>query len=629
MAAYVTDICGDDIHVLDGVVSCGCISWSQQEFGKFICIANEQGHILDDGMVDQIYIRGSDLAQGYWNKLELTQQMFHVKLDDGHEYMATGDLGKIMDDRLYVMGRIKELIIVNGKNIYPTDLERTLEAEYRTIVRPGSTVAYQLDDVRVGVVLEVRPEAESSMDVTGPMLSSLLLQAHGVSIGSVVILKKGTVPKTTSGKLKRVETKRLSMERKWKKCVILEWSGPTDMYSPGATIDKGGNDCNQVTDRFLDRTSSVMASVVGAHMEMDKSWEENGLSSLKSAELTSKVSEELHVTLPVDFARKAATPAALKKYIEAFPTQEFPVLLDDVGGEPDYWNSKASLSIIWLTIFQAVGVLLLIFMFCISLVPSFYIGKQVAAMSSTFEIGSSGRYAKWIWIPAVIPTFALSLSVTLILTKWIVIGRYKPCVIDVPSAGYLRWWFVDRAAHMWELWVGQFLLETILISVVYKMLGAKISWKAKGVDDFVREFDLLTIGRYSSVGHQIRCRKFRWEPTKAPQIVFRPISVGTHCVIEGMLSPGAVVKCGSKIDRLACVREGGQVPEGSIARGSPAYNAGTAEKMHESSAEWVCLMFAKAVWLILEVYLFYGCMLAAQTLLNQQLPNDWRYSPVL
>ena len=114
MAAYVTDIAGEEIQVLNGVVSCGRVTYSQQEFGKSICIANEEGQILGEGMVDQIHIRGPDLAQGYWNKPELTEKVFRVNLSDGQEYMATGDLGKIVDGRLYVMGRIKELIIING-----------------------------------------------------------------------------------------------------------------------------------------------------------------------------------------------------------------------------------------------------------------------------------------------------------------------------------------------------------------------------------------------------------------------------------------------------------------------------------------------------------------------------------
>ena len=72
----------------------------------------------------EIYVRSPSLASGYWNKPELNRECFHLKLEDGQEYFKTGDLGCILSGRyLFVAGRSKELIIVNGKNIYPTDVE--------------------------------------------------------------------------------------------------------------------------------------------------------------------------------------------------------------------------------------------------------------------------------------------------------------------------------------------------------------------------------------------------------------------------------------------------------------------------------------------------------------------------
>eukprot|EP00542_Grammatophora_oceanica_P000987 CAMPEP_0194058236 /NCGR_PEP_ID=MMETSP0009_2-20130614/65643_1 /TAXON_ID=210454 /ORGANISM="Grammatophora oceanica, Strain CCMP 410" /LENGTH=93 /DNA_ID=CAMNT_0038708297 /DNA_START=25 /DNA_END=303 /DNA_ORIENTATION=- len=93
------------------------------------------------------------MANGYWKKPELDHR-FRVNLSDGEEYFATGDLGKVVDDRLYVVGRSKELIIVNGRNVYPTDIERVIEAEYPDIFRPGSTVAFQQTENAIGVVIE-------------------------------------------------------------------------------------------------------------------------------------------------------------------------------------------------------------------------------------------------------------------------------------------------------------------------------------------------------------------------------------------------------------------------------------------------------------------------------------------
>ena len=82
---------------------------------------------VDDGLVGEIWVSGRSVAGGYYNRGELTQKVFHARLagDDG-EYLRTGDLGFIREGELYVTGRIKDLVIVNGRNIYPQDVEATV-----------------------------------------------------------------------------------------------------------------------------------------------------------------------------------------------------------------------------------------------------------------------------------------------------------------------------------------------------------------------------------------------------------------------------------------------------------------------------------------------------------------------
>ena len=116
------------------------------------------------------------------------------------------------------MGRKKELIIINGRNVYPHDLERTIESEYPDIVRPGSTVAYQASEASVGVVLEVRQginldDVSHSLNIRA--IRQLLIAAHDVKVSGVDFLKQGSVPKTTSGKLRRVETQRRCRQKDW------------------------------------------------------------------------------------------------------------------------------------------------------------------------------------------------------------------------------------------------------------------------------------------------------------------------------------------------------------------------------------------------------------------------------
>lgn len=218
--AYMTSCLGAEISFRDGFISCGSLRRSEA-LGKFCVVADGDGRLVADGDIGEICIRGPDLASGYWRKKKMSSSKFTKKLADGKEYFPTGDLGMIADGMLYVAGRSKELIIVNGTNVYPTDLERTLEYEFPDIVRPGSTVAFQYDESSVGVVLELRheilPAAIESKDhkLNEDSVRQLILSAHGVQVEKMVFLKKGSVPKTTSGKVRRMETRRLSLENAW------------------------------------------------------------------------------------------------------------------------------------------------------------------------------------------------------------------------------------------------------------------------------------------------------------------------------------------------------------------------------------------------------------------------------
>jgi len=630
VCAYGTACWGDEISIShEGVVSSG-LTLRNERYGKFIRIADRRGLIVQNGVVGEIYIRGPDLASGYWNNSEASDR-FHCMLSDGLEYFATGDLGKIEDDRLYIMGRLKELIIINGKNVYPTDLERTIEAEYSEYVRPGSTVAFQYGDSTVGVVLEMR-DAKKRSSVTGAFVSTLLLNAHGVSSVSIIALKKGSVPKTTSGKLKRFEARRLSLEGTWNsKDVLWSWTIASQEEMGQSSTDVGAKlvPCDPGDKREAIRAS--MVAVVGDHLDMEKIWEENGLSSLKSAELSSTLVEQYHLSIPIDFETKYPTPSMLLEFVAEAAGEQFATDVPDLKRETNHLDSNKSLSLTSLILLQTIGIVGILMLFVAALIPPFFVGKVAADFSVTFEIGASGRYATWAWIPTVVPVFFLSLSVELILVKWVLIGRYRSTIIDIPSISYFRWWFVDRFVHMWELWVGIFILDTKLAVLVYKLLGARIPWSAN-IDGFLREFDLVSVGEDCCIQHQVRCRKVDSLPNpKEPvRLAFRPIKLGKGCTIKGMVSPGCVIDDGAVVETNAALAEGSVVPANVVAKGSPAHRGGMAKKRGRDSSfrQWV-FATVKCAWLLVELYMFFGAVLLSQLILNQQLPVDWRYSKLL
>ncbi|MEC4574221.1 fatty acyl-AMP ligase [Streptomyces virginiae] len=170
------------------------------------------------GQVGEIWVAGDSVAVGYWQRPDLSREAFEATLADGDDqgpYMRTGDLGFRTQDGLFVCGRIKDVIIVGGRNHYPHDIERTAESAHPA-VRPGCVAAFGVttDGVeQVVVAAELRREAgdgsdrEAREDVVNAVLRAVA-QEHRLTVREVVLLPAGTLPKTSSGKLQRRETRK-------------------------------------------------------------------------------------------------------------------------------------------------------------------------------------------------------------------------------------------------------------------------------------------------------------------------------------------------------------------------------------------------------------------------------------
>lgn len=158
------------------------------------------------GTVGEIWVSGPSVARGYWNHPEETEHCFgaRIKNDSEGTFLRTGDLGFLLDGELFVTGRLKDLIIIDGRNHYPLDLERTVEQSHSAL-RPNGCAAFTVDvDGQEQLVISAeleRPASEPSAIIKA--IQTALSEAHDVRAYKVVILRKGQLPKTSSGKLQR------------------------------------------------------------------------------------------------------------------------------------------------------------------------------------------------------------------------------------------------------------------------------------------------------------------------------------------------------------------------------------------------------------------------------------------
>ncbi|GAB09835.1 long-chain fatty acyl-AMP ligase FadD32 [Gordonia araii NBRC 100433] len=215
-------------------VSCGQVAMSQWA----VIVDPETGTERPDGHVGEIWLHGLNIGKGYWNKEEETEKTFFNKLakplesgshaegtDADAKWMATGDYGVWLDNELYITGRVKDLVIVDGRNHYPQDLEFSAQ-EASSSLRPGfvaafsvpanelpavvfenssSGLTYDADDSseQLVIVAERGPGKRVDPQEIADTVRTAIAQRHGVMVRDVLLVPAGSIPRTSSGKIAR------------------------------------------------------------------------------------------------------------------------------------------------------------------------------------------------------------------------------------------------------------------------------------------------------------------------------------------------------------------------------------------------------------------------------------------
>ncbi|MBF6335217.1 AMP-binding protein [Nocardia abscessus] len=217
-------------------VSCGYVARSQWA----VIVDPEHGTERGDGEVGEIWLHGENMGIGYWGRPEETEATFRAKLtarlpEGSHaegtpqdaNWMRTGDFGAYLDGELYITGRVKDLVIVDGRNHYPQDLEFSAQ-ESSTALRPGFVAAFSVpanelpalvfeqgnhsgltfdaEDTSEQLVIVAerntgagKLESESIADT----VRAAIARRHGVMVRDVLLVPAGSIPRTSSGKIAR------------------------------------------------------------------------------------------------------------------------------------------------------------------------------------------------------------------------------------------------------------------------------------------------------------------------------------------------------------------------------------------------------------------------------------------
>ncbi|WP_433330500.1 fatty acyl-AMP ligase [Spirillospora sp. CA-294931] len=205
-------LCGSDDERASTLVSCGGPS------GQLVAIVDPETRLeRPDGEVGEIWVHGPNTAPGYWRNSERSQETFGGVLAEpgglpAGPWMKTGDYGVVHEGELYVTGRIKDLIIVDGRNHYPQDIEVTTQ-ESHAAVRPEHVAAFavQGDGTELLVVVAERnrrvPLARLDLEEVENAVRAAVNVEHEMSVHEFVLIEPGGVSRTSSGKIARSATR--------------------------------------------------------------------------------------------------------------------------------------------------------------------------------------------------------------------------------------------------------------------------------------------------------------------------------------------------------------------------------------------------------------------------------------
>src|SRR6185369_15408628 len=188
--------------------------------------------------VGEIWSRGRPIGQGYWGRPEATAEVFGQRIDGEGDtlWLRTGDLGLVSREELFVVGRMKDMLIVRGRNLHPQDLELCAERAHPA-VRPGCVAAFAVDvagEERAALVAEVDP-ARLGGDALDELLRKLRLaitEEFDILVHDLALIQPKSIFKTSSGKIQRRRTRAALAAQELS--ILARWTAPRPAARPAA-----------------------------------------------------------------------------------------------------------------------------------------------------------------------------------------------------------------------------------------------------------------------------------------------------------------------------------------------------------------------------------------------------------
>lgn len=278
------------------------------------------------GRIGEIWVKGTSVASGYFEQPKASDEVFGGRLGDTGEgpFLRTGDLGFLSGGQLFVTGRLKDVIIVRGRNYYAEDIENSLEGVHEAF-RAGHCAAFSIetdDGDSVVVVQEIEPrQRDLNADAAMEAVRRAVAAAHELEVGAILLAKAGAIPRTTSGKVRRSACRDCYL--KGQLALVAQWTAcprGTDERLGGAPVRPCRRVSAEEIESWLTRWIAARSGLPPAQIRAATPFADFGLGSLDAVQIAAELEQRLDRRLSPLTVYNYPNIAALARWLASPPS---------------------------------------------------------------------------------------------------------------------------------------------------------------------------------------------------------------------------------------------------------------------------------------------------------------------
>ncbi len=303
--------------------------------GEILIVDPETKIICDADEIGEIWLNNGSVAQGYWQNDELTREIFQAKTSCSNKgpYLRTGDLGFLHQGELFISGRLKEVVIIGGRNIYPVDIEDSVQL-ISAVLRAGCGAAFAVDSgdgEQLVVVQEVRKEGANKLNAAETLVSirNKVVANHAVRPFDIVLIRHGSLSKTTSGKIQRNATKQQYIAGTLDIIASLKGLSAVELSSAQAAakpIEKNTLNVETIV-KIVRKKLALVTGVAAENLDLDMPFSDFGMDSKQAVGMVGELEAEIGCELPGDALFRYPSIRSLVNSIVDDPRKDNSVLL--------------------------------------------------------------------------------------------------------------------------------------------------------------------------------------------------------------------------------------------------------------------------------------------------------------